>query len=419
MPEEQYVPKGEWTKASDGSWSIDGLEVATTGLWNGRNVSPAFLDLVVESTNEVFDKARPNIVLGDHDNPIFSSVAMGQFTGKLRRIGKAIYGDVKNIPDTVAQMVRKGMFRTGSMQVRPVFADTTTGRVHHFVLEHFAFLGAKQPAMKTLREIQTPEQLASFCGVEPGAVPAFKADKPEDLLRIEFSGGEGVTTDGSIVHHYHHYDAGHRTPDSGDSAEHGKEVDDLTKEELDKREAELATRETAIKAKAVRAKQDLVDFSWRNLLEGGKVEPAGEAAFKALAMSIDHEITIKFVDAKGATVEKTPLEVHLSREHERGKVVEFSQESGTTDDTKGKTGTGDAVKPWKDEKKPAYERFEALIDDVRGRGYKNPDGTPYSERQVLDFAASEDRNLAIAFNDDPGPVDEERTRHTKRSVRSA
>lgn len=116
---------------------------------------------------------------------------------------------------------------------------------------------------------------------------------------------------------------------------------EAAKSEEDKaKDAELAR----VKAENAEYRKKAVDAEYDRLLKEGKIVPAQEGAFKALAEARDS--SVQFSNAKGKTVQKPVSELLTELFAHAPKVVKFSEDGGEGGEGAGAQGTGEDQTPY-------------------------------------------------------------------------
>jgi hypothetical protein len=130
------------------------VEIFAEGTWNGVSFTDADLDRIVSSFDALDLAGRVPLKLG-HDGKdarTDSAPALGWVT-RVRRAGGKLLADFSDIHDTVYDAIRGGLYRNVSVELlRDVQADT---RRIPWVLDAVALLGAAQPAVGILKDLQS------------------------------------------------------------------------------------------------------------------------------------------------------------------------------------------------------------------------------------------------------------------------
>lgn len=159
---------------------INGAEIFAEGSWNGLNFSERDLDGIVDSFNALGLAGRVPLKLGHsgpdaRDNPE-SQYAMG-WVQKVYRKGKTLFADLE-VPDRVNSLIKEGMLKFVSVELlQDVKAST---RKIPWVLDAVALLGSDQPAVGTLKDLQS---LVISRGFEFKASLSFSRADRKDLIQ--------------------------------------------------------------------------------------------------------------------------------------------------------------------------------------------------------------------------------------------
>ena len=134
---------------------MDGVELFASGSWNGLSFTDGDLDGIVSSFNALGLSGRVPLKLG-HEGPDArrdprTQFAMG-WVKSIKRVGSKIVGDIE-MPDKVKDLFKQGFLKFVSVELlKDVKAST---RNIPWVLDAVALLGADQPAVGILSDLQT------------------------------------------------------------------------------------------------------------------------------------------------------------------------------------------------------------------------------------------------------------------------
>lgn len=132
--------------------NLQGIEIFSTGEWNGLTFSDHDLDGIIEAAPHVGFK--PACKLGHNPSqPLLKREgwpAAGYVT-RLYRAGRKILADLSDIPDKVADLIEKKAYNRVSAELFQNYKQD--GKVFPFVLKAIAFLGEDIPAVTNLDEI--------------------------------------------------------------------------------------------------------------------------------------------------------------------------------------------------------------------------------------------------------------------------
>jgi hypothetical protein len=166
-----------------------GAEIFAVGTWNGRSFSEADLDGIAAAFDALGLTGRVPLKLG-HRGPDArdGDPALGWIT-KVYRAGDRLLADARDIPTVIYDGIKKGLYKFVSVELlKNVKADT---RIIPWVLDAVALLGATQPAVGILKDLQSLT-MARGTGLQCDSRVAFARD-------ITPSGGNVAMTDQEIA----------------------------------------------------------------------------------------------------------------------------------------------------------------------------------------------------------------------------
>ena len=134
---------------------LRGVEIFSSGTWNGDSYSESDLDAMVSAFHSL--GVRPPVKLGhDEAQKWFGqrdgAPALG-WVSNLRRFGTKLVGDLVDVPDALHEMITSKRYRTKSAEVYWNYKDGE-GRIWPRVLRAVALLGADLPAVSNLQDLQ-------------------------------------------------------------------------------------------------------------------------------------------------------------------------------------------------------------------------------------------------------------------------
>ncbi len=141
------------------------IEIFEAGTYHqGRYAyTEADLDQMVANWRDWGDHLRPTLVIGhDEDQDILKNsglFAAGWLTG-LRRRGKKLMADFKDVPRVIVDLIRRGAYRRVSAEVYHDFRQGGASKGH--VLRRVALLGGEIPEIKTLQDVAALYEEAAF-----------------------------------------------------------------------------------------------------------------------------------------------------------------------------------------------------------------------------------------------------------------
>lgn len=136
------------------SKSLYGAEIFAVGTWNGLTFTDEDLDAIVTSFDALGLSGRVPLKFGHNDAQTLTDgqPALG-WVSRVYRSGKKLLADFTDMPTSIYEMVRAGLYKFVSVELlKNVQAGT---RIIPWVLDAVALLGADQPAVGTLKDLQS------------------------------------------------------------------------------------------------------------------------------------------------------------------------------------------------------------------------------------------------------------------------
>jgi hypothetical protein len=139
------------------TFSINGVEIFSTGKWNGDEYTQEDLEIMVDAFNETKTGARPYLKLG-HDNKqklskeiqVDGMPALG-WVERIYIKGNKLVADFVDIPRQVHDLINSRAYRKVSSEI---FWNITIGEKHYKrMLAAVALLGADTPGVMNLNDI--------------------------------------------------------------------------------------------------------------------------------------------------------------------------------------------------------------------------------------------------------------------------
>src|SRR5207302_7499868 len=155
---------------------LDGAELFSTGTWNDMSFAESDLDNIVSAFDALGLEGRVPLKLGHEgadarDDPT-SQFALG-WVKKIWRDGSKLVGNLE-VPDKVFAAVKEGFLKNVSIELlKNVKAGT---RVLPWVLDAVALLGADQPAVGILKDLQALT-MSRVARLEHGARVTFRREQ--------------------------------------------------------------------------------------------------------------------------------------------------------------------------------------------------------------------------------------------------
>jgi len=158
---------------------LSGLEIFSSGTFNGDTYSDADLDAMVTA----FDKVgfKPTVKAGHADGQedekaarkVFGAPSLG-YVSRIYRTGKKLLADATQVPRRFADLIKAGSYKRISSEIYWNFCADDKAEKHPRVLKSIAFLGADIPALTSLKEIE-----ALYQKNEAGGLFAYDDNKRE------------------------------------------------------------------------------------------------------------------------------------------------------------------------------------------------------------------------------------------------
>lgn len=277
--------------------TLRGVEIFSTGTWNGDSYSESDLDAIVSAHASL--GIIPPLKLGHTEGQKFFGQADGHpalgWAERLYRHGKKLLADFEGIPEALHGLIREKKYRKVSAEIYWDYKDSD-GRTWPRVLRAVALLGADMPAVSNLQDLQT----------------ALLADQSRTVHAY------GDTGAGQVHQHDFHTEGG----STGMPTE--KEYQDKILALEDRLTAQGTAMEKA-NARVVAAELRVFSQGLDTLVREGKVLPAEVEGLKADFGAMGVEFRKYTVDGKD--VEQTWGDRKLAELAKRPKLVEFKEKA--------------------------------------------------------------------------------------------
>ena len=138
--------------AVEQTYNLNGIEIFSTGIWNGDKYGQKDLDAMVENFDDV--GFEPPIKLGhNEEQPELQDgqPALG-YISKIYKVGSKLVADFKELPQKVYDAIKRGNYKRVSSEI--YWNYKANGSTFNRVLKAVALLGADIPAVTNLREIE-------------------------------------------------------------------------------------------------------------------------------------------------------------------------------------------------------------------------------------------------------------------------
>lgn len=156
--------------------AITGAEIFAAGTWNERTFTEADLDGIVAAFNALNLTGRVPLKFGHNsEQPITDGQPALGWVSRVYRDGSKLLADFTDMPVSVYNAIKQGMYKFVSVELlRDVRAST---RVIPWVLDAVALLGADQPAVGNLGDLQALT-MRRATGFQYAARVEFRRDTP-------------------------------------------------------------------------------------------------------------------------------------------------------------------------------------------------------------------------------------------------
>lgn len=172
-------PKATYDQKKAGAWldaqkfslepadmhTVKGVEIFSTGLWNGKQINDGDLTAIVESFNSTRDKVRPFLKLGhDAEQKLLQSDGLpaAGWIENVRKVGSKLVADFVDIPKKVYQLIKNNAYRKVSCEIYNNI--DIEGRKYPKLLGAVALLGADLPGVLNLNDILSMYSAPRFAG---------------------------------------------------------------------------------------------------------------------------------------------------------------------------------------------------------------------------------------------------------------
>ncbi len=356
MADNQGVQYAYEHDAESNTYTIKDVEVFAVGRWNGDYYDDADLQAMCDADAELHELIRPRAKVGHAGGETAADAPAYGWLGKLRKMGEKIVADIARIPVELFEAFRTGRYARQSVEVRLNYKHPETGKRYPFVVDALAFLGAKLPAIPTLKPI------AAF---ETGykTVRLYKDNAQPLVIEQEAARTEPPAGAAAVE----------PRKEEGGSEMEEKEL----KAGLDKLAEERAAFEKVQSAGREKMEQDSkrllesrIGQMWSTILSSGHAKPAEEESFKAIARGINDSDKLTFADADGKRTEGTALDAHFASWMTRPILSQKTEASrGTPEEDK-----RDVVAFFQDEAEKVAEKRKISFADALGEVSKlHPD----------------------------------------------
>ena len=129
-------------------------EIFAVGKWNGLEFSEEDLDDIVANYSALAETHKVPLKFGHNtEQPITDGQPAIGWISRVYRNGKKLFADFSNVPNVVIEAIKNKLYRTVSIEL--LFGVDHKGKRFNHVLDAVALLGADQPAVNTLADLET------------------------------------------------------------------------------------------------------------------------------------------------------------------------------------------------------------------------------------------------------------------------
>lgn len=159
--------------------SVTGVEIFSTGLWNGKQITEADLDAIAEAYAATKGMVSPALKLGHDDGQKLlqaDGLPAAGWVENVRRVGSKLVADLVDIPKKIFQLIRNKGYRKVSCEIYNNV--DIQGAKYPKLLGAVSLLGADLPGVLNLSDILS---LYSTNGLHVG-VENFRGEGAVDIL---------------------------------------------------------------------------------------------------------------------------------------------------------------------------------------------------------------------------------------------
>jgi len=134
--------------------TVKGVEIFSTGLWNGKQISDADLDAIVDAYAATKDTVAPHLKLGhDDDQKLLQADGFpaAGWVENVRKVGSKLVADFVDIPRKIYQLIQNRAYRKVSCEIYNNI--DIEGRKFPKMLGAVALLGSDLPGVLNLSDI--------------------------------------------------------------------------------------------------------------------------------------------------------------------------------------------------------------------------------------------------------------------------
>ena len=161
--------------AVEQTFNLNGVEIFSTGVWNGDKYTQKDLDAMIKNFDEV--GFEPPVKLGHNDEQ--TELKDGQpalgYIDKIYKVGTKLVADFKELPKKVYEAIKRGNYKRVSSEI--FWNYKANGSTYDRVLKAVALLGAEVPAVTNLQSIT-----GLYSNMGTGEVKTYYDGKESEIM---------------------------------------------------------------------------------------------------------------------------------------------------------------------------------------------------------------------------------------------
>lgn len=165
-------------------FGVKGVEIFSTGLWNGKQITDKDLDAIVESFSKIGGVMKPHLKLGHNEKqPLLESAGLpaAGWVENVRKVGGKLVADFVDIPRQIFQLIKNKAYRKVSCEI---YNDIDIeGQRYPKLLGAVALLGAETPGVMNLKDILSQYNLTSKFKM----VQTFTGENSIDIIDLDIN----------------------------------------------------------------------------------------------------------------------------------------------------------------------------------------------------------------------------------------
>lgn len=133
-------------------FELKGREIFAVGTWNGMEFTEEDLDDIVQNFERLREEHRVPLKFGhNEDQEITDGQPAIGWVERIFKQGNKLFADFTHMPKTVFEAIKNKLYRTVSIEL--LFNVDKDGKKYNHVLDAVALLGADQPAVSSLADL--------------------------------------------------------------------------------------------------------------------------------------------------------------------------------------------------------------------------------------------------------------------------